>query len=484
MRVEVNERHGYAAESAVFCAVMQWLMLVVTFVVMALLQRLVRSIGSPLEAHATLALGCVTLAAFVAGTIAQRFRIPRIVGYLIAGYVAGPAWLRLLRADELQVLGPISTGALALIAFAVGSELTLDALRGERRQTVLRIAAAVMAVPFLAVAFVVLTVSPWFPLTAHQPFRDALVVALALGTVAAVSSPTLTWAVMTDVDASGPMSRSTLDVTVVQDLAAVLLVTVVLALALPLGSRGIVRPGVAPHTLLVLLGSLVVGVTLGFAGGQYLRAIHRGLAWVLVVVAFIIAQAVRLVGLDAVLVALAAGCALRNAAPRESERVRDELKRCAMPVCVVFFALAGSGLQFAYLEDFWPWALLLVGLRAVGLWGGLRWAGRHPAVSVDWVRCGWLGFVSQGGLAVTLAAVLGRAFTQWKMSLESLVVAMIGVHQLVGPICFHWVLRRTGEVKGEAHVGETPGTTEQAGVAGQTGAESGGATVLAGGGSV
>jgi Kef-type K+ transport system membrane component KefB len=479
MRVEVNERHGYVAESAVFCAVMQWLMLVVTFVVMALLQRFVRSIGGPLEAHATLALGCVTLAAFVAGTTAQRFRLPRIVGYLIAGYVAGPAWLRLVHADELQALGPISTGALALIAFAVGSELTLDALRGERRQTVLRIAAAVMTAPFLAVAFVVLTVSPWFPLTAHQPFRDALVVALALGTVAAVSSPTQVWAVVTDFNSSGPMSRTTLDVSVVQDLAAVVLVPIVLALAVPFGSRGIVAPGVAAHTLLILLGSIVAGITLGLAAAQYLHVIRRGLAWVLVVVALVIAQTVRLIGLDAVLVALAAGCALRNASPGASERVRDELKRCAIPVYVVFFALAGSSLQFGALDELWPWALLLVGLRAVGLWGGLRWAGRHPAVSSEWVRDGWLGFVSQGGLAVTLAAVLRRAFPEWNVSLESLVVAMIGVHQLAGPICFQWVLRRTGEVTGEAHVRETPGTPEPT-----NRGEAGGATVLAGGGSL
>src|SRR5439155_7440676 len=116
-------------------------------------------------------------------------------------------------------------------AFAVGTELTLDAVRGERRQRVLRIAGAVIAVPFLAVAFVVLTVSPWFPLTAHQPFRDALVIALALGVLAAISSPTLTWAVITDVDAAGPVSRTTLDVSVVQDLIGVLLLIVILALA-------------------------------------------------------------------------------------------------------------------------------------------------------------------------------------------------------------------------------------------------------------
>ena len=93
-------------------------------------------------------------------------------------------------------------------------------------------------------------------------------------------------------------------------------------------------------------------------------------------------------------------------------------------------------------------------------------------VGADWVNYGWVALISQGGLAVTLAAVLRRAFPEWNVSLEALLVAMIGVHQLVGPICFHWVLRRTGEVThmGGAHDRETPGTTEHPGtvVAGGT----------------
>src|SRR2546428_5996844 len=182
MRVEMNERHVSVAESAVFCALMQWLLLFLTLLVMALLERFGGAFGAPLEALATLALGCLTLAATLTGTIAQRLRLPRIVGYLLAGFIAGPAWLRIVREPELQTLNVVSNGALALIAFAVGSELTLDALRSERRAALLRIVTGAMAVPFAAVTLVVLTVSPWFPLTAHQPFRDALVVAPAPGT--------------------------------------------------------------------------------------------------------------------------------------------------------------------------------------------------------------------------------------------------------------------------------------------------------------
>jgi len=477
----MNERHGYLAESAVFCAVMQWLMLVVTFVVLAVLQRVARAVGGPLEAHATLALGCLTLAAYIAGTIAQRFRIPRIAGYLVAGFVAGPAWLRLVRGPELEALAAISSGALTLIAFAAGNELTLDPLRSGRRTTVLRIVGGAMAVPFAAVALVVLTVSPWFPLTAHQPFRDALVVALALGTMAAVSSPTVTWAVSSDVGARGPLSRTTLDVSVLQDLAAVVLLVVVLALARPLGSRGTVTPGVAADTLLILGGSIVAGIALALAIAQFLRVVQDHVVWVLVILAVVVSQLVRLTGFDGVLIGLAAGCGLRHTAPEHSERVRAELKRCAMPVYVVFFALAGSNVQLDALEEIWPWVLLLAGLRVTGLWGGLRWAGRHPAVPAEWVNYGWLGLVSQGGLAITLAAILRRAFAEWQVSLEALLVAMIGVYQLAGPICFQWVLRRTGEVTGEAHGGEMPGTAESAASAASAASGETGNPVVAGG---
>jgi len=44
--------------------------------------------------------------------------------------------------DEVQALAPIASGALSLIAFAVGSELTAEVLRGERRRTVGRIVPA------------------------------------------------------------------------------------------------------------------------------------------------------------------------------------------------------------------------------------------------------------------------------------------------------------------------------------------------------
>ncbi|HJS42587.1 MAG TPA: cation:proton antiporter [Gemmatimonadales bacterium] len=450
---------------------MQWLLLAVTFIITAILQRFARAAGTggqlPVEARATLSLGLLLLAAYIAGTLAQRIRLPRIVGYLLAGFISGPAWLRLIRVDELQALSVISTGALAVLAFAAGSMFTIDAFRGQRRGELLRVTAGATAIPFLLVTLVTLTVSAWFPLTAHQPFRDGLVVALVLGAFAATASPTITWAVIRDFDARsrGPLSRTVMDVSIVQTIGAAALLIVVLAFASVVASDGAVVPGSSMRALLHLVGSAGTGAALGVALAQYLRpasgpgpgpgswlAGGMRVAWLLLGLAFIIAQIVRLTGLGAVVIGLTAGFTLRNWAPAAHERLNGELERCAVPVNVVFFSLAGAALSFNSLDELrlWPWAILLVALRINGLrWGlqlaGRSWRGESP-VSADVSRYGWLGLVSQGGMAITLAAVLRSAFPEWNVSLEALLVAMIGCHALIGPICFQWALRRTGEV--------------------------------------
>ena len=122
-----------------------------------------------------------------------------------------------------------------------------------------------------------------------------------------------------------------------------------------------------------------------------------------------------------------------------------------VPLMVAIFGsllvkLMGAGLRVGVLADLWPWALLLAGLRALGIRYGLLWAGRHPNVTRAMARDGWLGLISQAGMALALARFARRAFPEWGVSLEALIVAMIGVHEVAGPICFRRALVRTGDV--------------------------------------
>src|SRR2546429_5262310 len=85
---------------------------------MALFHRV--TAGGPLEARATLALGFLLLAAHVGGDLARRARLPRLTGYLIVAFAVGPAWLGLVRRDEVAALRVIADAGLAPIALAAG----------------------------------------------------------------------------------------------------------------------------------------------------------------------------------------------------------------------------------------------------------------------------------------------------------------------------------------------------------------------------
>jgi len=410
---------------------------------MALFHRV--TAGAALEARATLALGFLLLTAFVGGDLAKRARLPRITGHLLVGFAVGPAWLGLVRRDEVDALRFIGDAALVWIALAAGAELTLQRLR-EQRVALARLAGGAIVFPVLIITAVLLSVSPWFPLTRHQSLGDAVAVALALGAVSAASSPAVAMGLVSELAARGPFARTLLAVTVVKDVAVAILFMLLLAAGKAFASPGALNATVAGEALLALTASLAVGALLGFGLSRYLRLIRRDTTLLLVAVALVAAEVVRLVHLETTIVALAAGFVLVSFSPVEGERARRELKRGWPPLYILFFVLAGAGLRVSALAELWPWVLLLVGLRAVSVRYGLRWAGRHPSVPPALAREGWLGLLSQAGLALGLAQVARRAFPEWGVSLETLVVAMIGVHEVVGPICFRRALKRAGEI--------------------------------------
>src|SRR2546428_636638 len=269
------------------------------------------TLAPQLEARATLALGFLLLAALVGGEVARRVRVPRILGYLLIGFGAGPAWLRLVRADELQALQFLADAGLALIAFAAGAELTLAALRAGRT-ALLRLTTGAVAFPFVVVTLVAWSVSLWLPIATHQSWHDRLAVALVLGTLAAAASPVVTTAMMGELDARGPFARSLLGVTVAQDLAVGVLFTLVLLVSKPLVSPGAVKLGVAGVAGLELMGSLTVGIVVGYLLGQYLHLGQRRTALLLVAAALLTSEIARALRLEPGLIALAAGFYLAN----------------------------------------------------------------------------------------------------------------------------------------------------------------------------
>src|SRR5688572_7638527 len=92
--------------------------------------QLVLPLGvAPEDAPSLLTFGFLILAAYTVGEIAKAVRLPKIVGYLVAGVLFGPDVLDVVTSASAVELAPVSELAIALIAFLAGAELKWDDVR-------------------------------------------------------------------------------------------------------------------------------------------------------------------------------------------------------------------------------------------------------------------------------------------------------------------------------------------------------------------
>ncbi len=404
------------------------------------------SAGADLVARATLALGVLAVTAELAGRLMVLWGWPRVTGFLASGILLGPYGLGLVRAEEAAALRLIGDAAVALFALRAGLELRGNGTGGQAGPP--RYLTASVVVPFVVTAGIVYALHPWFPLTIHQPTGDAIAVALALGTVTVVAAPGLTWLAQQDTP-DATTGRDLLRLHVMRDFVAVPLFAVTLLLVRFLTSAGTLHEGAFWLPLLtlgasVLGGGLLAGLVIRFAAAL---AIPPGV--VMVGVAFGAGVAGLLGHAEATLTALVAGLVLARWDGTSADRLRRHFDVRGVALAGAAFAIVAVGLDVSAWFELWPWMALLVFVRGAGLYWAGRWAARNAAVTDVIARQGWLGLISQGGVGLVLAAVGRRAFPEWGVSFESLVVGLVAVHATFGPLCLRWALaRRASPVEG------------------------------------
>eukprot|EP01062_Namystynia_karyoxenos_P081746 TRINITY_DN9048_c0_g1_i2.p1 TRINITY_DN9048_c0_g1~~TRINITY_DN9048_c0_g1_i2.p1 ORF type:complete len:565 (+),score=97.01 TRINITY_DN9048_c0_g1_i2:85-1779(+) len=160
--------------------------------------------------------------------------------------------------------------------------------------------------------------------------------------------------------------------------------------------------------------------------------------------------------IDALLTCVAAGAVSVNMPLPGAPPLRDGVSTPPRPLVVLadevlpvtnvgFFALVGTGLSprgvlEAGLVVGALWAARLLGL-VVGAWGGAGLAG----LTGDMHRYRWMAFVTQAGVALGLCKQAVLEFPDWGQAVYSIAAAVICCNLIVGPLCFKWVLHRSGE---------------------------------------
>jgi Kef-type K+ transport system membrane component KefB len=393
--------------------------------------------------------GILLLTADTFGALAHDLKLPRLVGYLVAGLALGPSVARIVPAGVLEDLGMMKRLAVGLIGLLAGAELRMTDLR-ERRRTIVLILVLQTAAVLAALLVTTLLSRRWMPFLSGLDTAALFFVALLFAALLTVNSPMVTLALLTETRAAGALAKTTLGVVLVADVVVILLFTGAFSLArASLGGAAAAAPEILLRLLREVLGSIVAGAFVGGVVSLYLRFVKRELVLFAVVVVFATAAAGQALHFELLLSLVVAGFLVENVAPVRAEPLVAALHQTAVPVFVIFFAMAGAELHIQEFASVWPVVLLVALVRIGAIRGSTTLAGRLAGADPVVVRYGWTGLVSQAGVALGLATIVADRLPVVGLAMQAVTVGVIAFNESLGPILFRRGLARAGEIRAD-----------------------------------
>ncbi len=391
-----------------------------------------------LQFNIMLTVALVLLLGTFGARLFKRLKVPQVVAYIIIGMLLGAAGLRVINADTIEGLTPLSLLALGIIGFMIGGELKPSVFRRHGTR-----ALAILVAEGLG-AFVIVTLA-----TGLITRNWAL--ALLLGSISSATAPAATVDVLWEYRAAGILTTMTLAVVALDDGLALLLYGFAAAAARTILDHSRFALLTVLRPLYELAGAVVLGgvVALLFhRARRHIREKELVLALALGCILLLVGVSQGL-GTDMILAAMAFGSVLVNVAGRDGEEVFAIVRRFAPPIFVLFFVLVGARLQLQSLTVVMALtALAYVVGRTGGKFAGV-WLGAKLTRAPDVLRR-LLGFClfSQAGVAIGLAILSAQTFAGYP-EIGATVVAVVTtttfIVQLIGPPAVRYAVVRAGE---------------------------------------
>jgi Kef-type K+ transport system membrane component KefB len=376
--------------------------------------------------------GLLLLAGLIGGRIAARTRVlPSITGYIAIGFILGPGVLGLLNEEALRDTRIFADISLGLVVFELGRRLDLQWARHDRWLLPAGLAESLLS--FCAM----------FALLRY--FDIAPLEAAVAATVGVATAPAVVLLVAAELKAEGPVTRRALWHVALNNIIAILGVT----LLLPFIESGDEGSPWSPtgRALWLVAGSFLLGY-LAFRVARLLaRFIGKSDApqFILVVGMIVLTVGVAQMGRLSVLLALLVfGVAARNFDP--NHRLIDiRFGHAARLFFVVLFVLTGATLRP---EQFGPIAwigLALVLVRLLGKAFALYLFAWPARISVQQAATLSLALTPMAGLAIGITQPIYDVAPDFGARLAAIVASGIAILHIIGPIATRYALVASGE---------------------------------------
>ncbi len=395
-------------------------------------------------------LGLLLFCGYFCGQLARYLKLPALIGYLTAGVLLGPSILGVLDKTQLHQLEFITSISLGCIAFIIGSELQLAALKKMGRGIVIIILAeSLMAFILVAIGI--------FLLTKNIPL------ALLLGAMAPASAPAGTVAVIQEYNAKGTLTKALYTVVGFDDGLAVIIFGFALAAAkvFLVASSGTASSAIL-NELWQPLREIGFSIALGALLGGFFSLIIRKVthsADRLIIIFWAILTGAGLAErwhLSPILVCMMVGFLFVNVSETYLTRdTRAPLQQVMGMIFVLFFGLAGLHLNLSTLPALGLLGLTYIVARVGGKFVGV-WLGASCCKIEEKIRR-YLGFgiLSQAGVAIGLALLVKQELGQIPgaemlgIQILSTITATSIIFEIIGPVAAKYALHKAGEIPKE-----------------------------------
>jgi Trk K+ transport system NAD-binding subunit/Kef-type K+ transport system membrane component KefB len=344
-----------------------------------------------------------------------------------------------------------------VIALVAGAELLLTQLR-PRLKAIGATVGGIVVFGYFVLATAIYVMAPLLPFTADFDQGARLALALLGAAVLLALSPPSAIAVVKEVRARGRFTRTVLGVTVLMDVAIIVLFAAMTSVASPLLEGTDLDLSFLGLLALDLASALIVGVVLGVLIATLLSTRLSPIPKTLAVLAlgfgvyeladWVRSASVEMVGfevyIEPLLISLIAGLYVANFS-RHREQFDRLLHGVSPIVYVAFFTITGISLKLDLLLTVLPFALGLFAIRVAGIGLGSTLGGRFAGEPARHRRYSWMAYITQAGIALGLAREVAVQFPSLGDAFATLIISVVVINELAGPLFLKTALRRVGE---------------------------------------
>lgn len=400
----------------------------------------------------------VAIASNQIAKVFQKIRFPLITGFIITGIIAGSSLLNFITPKALENLNFLNEIALSIIAFSAGAELYLDDLRS-RLNSIKWMTIGQLVITFALSSITIFFIADNIPFMSEMDVSSKVAVSILFGTIFVARSPSSAIAVINEMRANGPFTKTVMGVTVLKDV----LVIILFAISFSIAKALVNGEEMDLLFLAILLAELIISFALGYLVGKLLEIPFLINTNIKIKGPFIIligygiyylAHFIRVssenwssdheIILEPLLIAIIGSFVLTNYSKHRIE-FKEILEEISPTIYIIFFTLVGASLSFQTLMEVFGIAVALFFLRLFTMFLG----GIFGVIAVKdpkkYTLIAWMPYLTQAGVALGLATIISEEFPVWGHEFETIVIAIIVINQLVGPPLFKWTLNYVKE---------------------------------------